>query len=74
VQRAKLSPTPLAPLSQPGPFLAQGGVVAVAGIHHGVVAIDVEDPAFQAGQEGVELLRSCCPPRTAGEQAVAGDR
>jgi hypothetical protein len=36
-----------------------------------------EDPerflaVFEAGHEAVEGLRGCCPPRTAGEQAIPG--
>lgn len=68
------SPAALAPLRQSGPFLAQGGVITVAGIDDGVIAVDPEHPALQAGHEGIELRRICCPPRAAGEAAVTGER
>ena len=56
------------------PLLTEGGVVAVAGIDDGVVAVDIEQPTRHIAEEFLE--RAGLPGLThpAGEQAVTGNR
>lgn len=72
--RRAASPTALAPLRQSGTFLAQRRVVSVAGVDHGVIAVDGEHTLSHVAKELLETAGLPSLPDSAGEQAVSGDR
>jgi hypothetical protein len=65
-----LLPAAFAPFLQVRAFRAEGGVVAVPGVNPRRVGQAVEYLCLEAAEEGIEVLRVCCPPRTAGEQGL----
>ena len=56
------------------PLRTKGGVVPVARVHDGVVAVPVEHLRLETVDQRFEVLRTGGTARTAGEQAVAGEQ
>src|SRR5271166_4473676 len=53
---------------------AEGGVVTVSGVDNGLVTEAVEHSRLHVFEQRLELTRFYCAPKTAGEQAVAGEQ
>jgi hypothetical protein len=65
-------PAPGAPFFQVRPLRAERRVAAVAGVDSSRVGQSPENPLFEPTHQAIEVLRACCPPRTAREQARTG--
>ena len=53
---------------------AEGGAVTVAGMHHGVVAVHIEDATLQIVHERGEIVLAGGVAGAAGEQRIAGEQ